>query len=195
MAGTIAKQGTPTAPPVGKEPTGKAPTGPTKPGKLLIFGAALLTMIAVQIAVTELLLSPGRTESDARGKPNNAEETATDTGHSRHDSPGHDLSEVSLGGFSFSNRIAVAGIVLHVDFDLAAVALQNQAATLESQAQRHRGRIREAINAIVRNSNYEELNDPNLATVKRLIHEEINRLLEEDLVIEVVINDVRVLEQ
>jgi hypothetical protein len=39
------------------------------------------------------------------------------------------------------------------------------------------------------------MNDPNLGTIKRLIREEINRLLQKTYVIEVVITDVRIMEQ
>jgi hypothetical protein len=59
----------------------------------------------------------------------------------------------------------------------------------------HTARIRQAVNKIVRSSSLEELNDPSLGTIKRLTREEINRLLRKSYVSEVVITDVRIIEQ
>ena len=56
-------------------------------------------------------------------------------------------------------------------------------------------RVREKVNKIVRSSNLDELNDPNLGTIKRLIKEDINRLLRKTYVVEVIITDMRVMEQ
>jgi hypothetical protein len=84
---------------------------------------------------------------------------------------------------------------LHVDFKLTALASTRQSSTLESQFRWNQERIREAVNKIVRSSSYDELNEPNLGTLKRLIREELNRVLAKDLINEIVINDIRVLEQ
>jgi hypothetical protein len=160
-----------------------------------MFGAAFVAVLVVQIAVTDLLLTPSRSDPSASRKPEKKVPAESDADHSENDPGSREYSEVLLGEFSFSNRSAVPGLIIHVDFNLAAVVLRRQASTLESQAKYHRGRIREAVNAIVRNSTLEELNDPNLATLKRLIRQEINRLLDNRLVHEVVINDIRIMEQ
>jgi hypothetical protein len=102
---------------------------------------------------------------------------------------------VALGDYSFSNTTAMAGSVLHVDFKLAAVSSSKQASSLEERVKTNSARIRQAVNKIVRSSNLEELNDPHLGTIKRLIKEDINRLLRKTYVNEIVITDVRIIEQ
>ena len=106
-----------------------------------------------------------------------------------------EFAEVPLGDFSFSNGTAAPGMTIHVDFKLSAVATSKQAQSLESQLKLHQGQVREAVNKIVRMSSLEELNDPNLATIKRLIRDDINRVLRKSYVVEVVITDVRTMEQ
>lgn len=167
--------------------------------KKLLIGGIVLVVIAVQVVVTYLLL-PHPAASDSGHKPQHAEKE-----HDHHppepshepegDSPEGEVAEVSLGDFSFSNGTAAPGIIIHVDFKLAAVASSKQASSLETQVKVHTARIRQAVNKIVRSSSLEELNDPNLGTIKRLIREEINRLLRKSYVNEVVITDVRIIEQ
>ncbi|HEY3965761.1 MAG TPA: flagellar basal body-associated FliL family protein, partial [Planctomycetaceae bacterium] len=106
-----------------------------------------------------------------------------------------EFAEVTLGDYSFSNSTAVPGIIIHVDFKLSAVATSKMASSLESQLKVHQMRVREKVNKIVRSSNLDELNDPNLGTIKRLIKEDINRLLRKTYVVEVIITDMRVMEQ
>jgi len=167
--------------------------------KKLLIGGIVLTVIAVQVVVTYLLL-PHPAASESSHKPQH-EEKAHDhhapasTHEPEGDGPDGDVAEVSLGDFSFSNGTAAPGIIIHVDFKLAAVASSKQASSLEAQAKVHTARIRQAVNKIVRSSSLEELNDPNLGTIKRLVREEINRLLRKSYVNEVVITDVRIIEQ
>jgi hypothetical protein len=86
-------------------------------------------------------------------------------------------------------------VITHINFKLTALARSMQASTLESQIVRNQERIREAVNKIVRNSDLDELYDPSLDTIKRLIREEMNEVLGKRLVVDVMINDVRVIQQ
>ena len=56
-------------------------------------------------------------------------------------------------------------------------------------------RVRQAVVKVARSSNREDLEDPNLSTMKRLIREEINKVLRKSFIIEVVISDFRTMEQ
>jgi flotillin len=60
---------------------------------------------------------------------------------------------------------------------VVAESVKVQQVEREAQVKVHTARIRQAVNKIVRSSSLEELNDPNLGTIKRLVREEINRLL------------------
>ena len=175
--------------------------GKGKSKKKLLIGAIVLVVVLVQGVVTYLLI-PHASSSDAGHKPAEKEHGAAaahepDHGHHGHDAEPHegDVAEVSLGNFSFSNGVAVPGVILHVDFKLTAITAAKQAASLESQVKVHDARIRQAVNKIVRGSNLEELNDPNMHAIKRSIREEVNRLLRKSYVNEVVITDIRTIEQ
>jgi len=167
-----------------------------KSRKKLLIGSIVMVVVAVQAIVTWLLLPHSGTTS-AGQKPvekDHAAASAHEDDHPAEISEG-DVAEVALGDFSFSNGMAVPGVILHVDFKLAAVTSAKQAASLEAQVKLHERRIRQAVNKIVRGSNLEELNDPNLLAIKRSIRDEVNRVLRKSYINELVISDVRTIEQ
>ena len=164
-----------------------------KPKKWLVIGVIILIVVIVQVVVTSLLL-PGHTASNAGGKHDDKEHATTDNHHGDGEADG-EFAEVPLGDFSFSNGTAAPGMIIHVDFKLSAVATSKQASSLDAQLKLHLARVRQAVNKIVRMSSLEELNDPNLATIKRLIREDINRVLKKTYVVEAVITDMRTMEQ
>jgi flagellar basal body-associated protein FliL len=173
-----------------------APPSKRTPKKFIVIGAIVLIVVIVQVIVTSLLL-PGRAATDASHKHDDKEHATTEHHHGDGEADGADgeFAEVPMGDFSFSNGTAAPGMIIHVDFKLSAVATSKQASSLDSQLKVHQARVRQAVNKIVRMSSLEELNDPNLATIKRLIREDINRLLRKSYVVEVVITDVRTMEQ
>jgi flagellar basal body-associated protein FliL len=164
--------------------------------KKMLIGVIVTLVVVVQAVVTWLLL-PHSASTDAAHKPPEKEQAAAAPPELEHEVESHegDVAEVAMGDFSFSNGTAMPGSIIHVDFKLAAVTSAKQAASLEAQIKQHSARIRQAVNRIVRGSNLEELNDPNLHAIKRSIREEINRLLRKSYVNEVVITDVRTMEQ
>ena len=173
-------------------------SGATQPAggnstKLLIFGALILGIAGATI-VLESALVPQRSGSHAGRKREDSEQTSSHT-EPMDKSAGDEFAEVALGDFSFSNRTALRGVITHVDFRLAALASLRHVSTLESQIKSNQGRIREAINKIVRNCNLDELNDPNLGAIKRLVREELNELLGKKLIVELLINDIRIIQQ
>lgn len=191
MSAEVAEQPKPaeTAPHDASVPAGK-------PKKWLLIGVIVAIVVVVQVVVTSLLL-PGHAASDKGGKHEDKDHdhAASDSHHGDGADPDGEFAEVPMGDFSFSNGTAAPGMIIHVDFKLAAVATTKQASSLDSQLKLHQARVRQAVNKIVRMSSLEELNDPNLATIKRLVREDINRLLKKTYVVEVVITDVRTMEQ
>ncbi len=167
-----------------------------KPTKILLIAGIVMLVIVVQIVVTMMLL-PGHKSSGGGDHKSESKEHATDEHHGggEGEAAEGEFAEVTLGDYSFSNSTAVPGIIIHVDFKLSAVATSKMASSLESQLKVHQMRVREKVNKIVRSSNLDELNDPNLGTIKRLIKEDINRLLRKTYVVEVIITDMRVMEQ
>ena len=174
-----------------------APASKGKPKKFLVIGAIILIVVIVQVVVTSLLM-PGHPAADPGAKHEDKEHehaAADQHGHGDGEAAEGEFAEVPMGDFSFSNGTAAPGMIIHVDFKLSAVATSKQASSLDAQLKVHQARVRQAVNKIVRMCNLEELNDPNLATIKRLIREDINRLLRKSYVLEVVITDVRTMEQ
>jgi len=165
-----------------------------KSRKKMLIGVIVLTVVAVQAIVTYLLVPHSPSSDPGHKAPE--KETATVASHEHeNESNEGDVAEVALGDFSFSNGTAVPGAIIHVDFKLAAVTSAKQAASLEAQVKIHTARIRQAVNKIVRGSNLEELNDPNLYAIKRSVRDEVNRVLRKSYVNELVITDVRIIEQ
>ncbi|MBI3865643.1 MAG: hypothetical protein HY290_27535 [Planctomycetia bacterium] len=169
--------------------------GKKKSVKILLIAGIVTLVIVVQIVVTFMLL-PGNKSSGGEHK-SDSKDHASDGHHGAGEGEAAEgeFAEVTLGDYSFSNSTAVPGIIIHVDFKLSAVATSKMASSLESQLKIHQMRVREKVNKIVRSSNLDELNDPNLGTIKRLIKEDINRLLRKSYVVEVIITDMRVMEQ
>lgn len=171
------------------------PLSKGKPKKWIVIGAIVLIVVIVQVVVTSLLIpSHPAAENANKHEEKEHEHAAAEQHHGDAETEG-EFAEVPMGDFSFSNGTAAPGMIIHVDFKLSAVATSKQASSLDSQLKLHQARVRQAVNKIVRMSSLEELNDPNLATIKRLIREDINRLLRKSYVLEVVITDVRTMEQ
>lgn len=107
-----------------------------------------------------------------------------------------DSVEVQVDSFSTTNGRAAPGSVIHTTFKLTAVVPLGQEIEFERLAnQQNNGRVRQAVEKIVRSANLDDLNDPNLATIKRQLREEINKILKKSYVSEIVISDFKMMEQ
>ncbi len=165
--------------------------------KKLLIGGIVLVVVAVQVVATYLLMPHPAASSEAGGHAQHEEKEHAPAASHEHgpEALEGEVAEVSLGDFSFSNTTAAPGVIIHVDFKLAAVTSSKLASSLEAQVKLNLFRIRQVVNRIIRSSHTDDLNDPNLGTIKRLIKEDINRLLTKTFINEVVITDVRVMEQ
>jgi flagellar basal body-associated protein FliL len=110
--------------------------------------------------------------------------------------PVDDMAEVSIGtGFHCTNNRAAAGSTINVDFKLVALVPRSHAVTFKDALNAHDGRIREAIMRVIRGSSLDDLQDAHLSNIKRLIREEINKILAKDFVTEVVISEYTTFDQ
>lgn len=185
MAGATAEKEAPAAAPVA------APA--KKSGKLMLILGVVVAAIVVNLVVLYMLVP-----REAAAKPDEAasKEHGGKGGHNDEPTgPVDDTVEVVIGEFNSTNVIASPGLVIHVDFKLSAITTGGQASSLEAQLKTHQARVREKVFRIARSSNLEDLNDPNLGTLKRQIREDINRLLRKSYVTEVIISDMRTIEQ
>lgn len=155
-------------------------------GKLVIVIGIVVLLIVVQVIITWLLM-PKAGEAQTPAPEAKAEEKPVVAEV--------DTSEVNLGDFSCTNGKASPGVVLYVDLKMTAITKSSQSSTLDGMLKLHVARVRQIVNKIVRSSSIDDLNDPNLGTIKRLVREEVNRLLRKSLIQEVVVADVRIVEQ
>jgi flagellar basal body-associated protein FliL len=159
---------------------------------LLIGGVMGLMALVPAGAVFFIMRDCGSAE------PSHAVQESPDASHAQTgetEVPADDTAEVAIGDFNCSNGSASPGSILHVDFKMSALTSPNRVADLERLMKSHQARIRGSVNRILRGSSLEELNDPNLFTIRRSLREELNRLLRKTYVAEVVVTDFRVIEQ
>lgn len=182
----------------------EAEATPRRRSKKPLLIALVVLLVAVGQGVITYFLLPAVTgeeaHEEAEQKDSAHAEPAHKEDHGGHDSHGNSHSasetvEVPVGEFICSNGSASPGSIMHVTCKVVAITAGSQSSALESQLAAHQARVRQAVSKILRSSNLEELHDPNMGTIKRLIREEINRLMKKSLITEIVITDIRVIEQ
>lgn len=162
-------------------------------GKLVMIIGAIGLVVVVQTVLTMLLMpksAPAKPAEDAAkvAAAKTAEEETSDDAD-------NDSAETTVGDFNCTNSTAAPGVVIHLDFKMAALSNKKQASQLKDLLKSHEARVRQIVGQIVRRSPLEDLNDPNLATIRRMVKEDVNRLIRKSLITDVVLMDVRFVEQ
>ena len=106
---------------------------------------------------------------------------------------GSDYIEEPINEFKCSNNQEESN--LHLRFKVDAVVKKSEKLSFQEAVKDRKARIRQTVEKIVRSASRDELNDPHLSTLKRLIREEVNKVLEKSFIIEAVIHDFSVIEQ
>lgn len=154
---------------------------------LMIAGGVVVVMVVEAVLILSLM--PARPASAT-----SVDDAADDALAAA--APTDDLTEVFIDSFNCTNNLVAPGSVLHLSFRVVGVVPAKQQLSFEENANRtHKTRVRQSIERIARSSSLEDLNDPNLSTIKRLIREETNKILGRSYISEVVINDFRMMEQ
>jgi flagellar basal body-associated protein FliL len=157
------------------------PTRRTLLSKPLFLGVLLLVVSSGMAGTFLVLLNDGETPPDELALTADEESNAV---------------EVTVDSFSTTNSRAAPGSVIHLTFKLTAVVAAGQDIAFENAAnQHHNARVRQAVLKVARSASLEDLNDPNLTTIKRQLREEINKVLRKSYVNEVVISDFKTMEQ
>ncbi len=159
----------------------------SKKFKIVVLLLVVMTVeaTAIYLLVPQPALSHGKFGTD--GDPGQTPDPEGD--------PNLATEEVFVDTFNCANGRASTGII-HVTFDLAVTVAAGQAAKFDQAANvTHKYLVRQAIVKVARSSNLDDLNDPNLSTMKRLIREEVNKVLRKSYIIEVVISDFKTMEQ
>ena len=107
-----------------------------------------------------------------------------------------ELVEVEIHSFSVTNTTAAADTVIHISFKVHALLAKDQETKFKSAvSSSHKVRVRESIETIFRSATMEDLSDSSLSTLKRLVREEINRVLRQSYVVSIVFNDYKTIQQ
>lgn len=107
-----------------------------------------------------------------------------------------ELVEVEVHSFSVTNTSAAADTVVHISFKVHALLASGQESEFKKAVQTsHKVRVRESVETIFRSATMEDLSDSSLSTLKRLVREEINRVLRQSYVVSVVFNDYKTIQQ
>ncbi len=106
------------------------------------------------------------------------------------------FAECELDSYNVTNRQAAADITMQVQFKLVAIVATEQHSAFEGLAKtEQKARVREAVERLIRKASFEDLYDPSLGVIKRLIREEINRVLRQAYVTDVILSEYKTIER
>ncbi len=158
-------------------------------GKRLKIALIVLAVMAVQAVAAALLLPKGQA-TPASGQ-------AAEAGHvtETHVEKPENLVEAEIGAFSVSLE-ENSSILWNVSFKLyAAVSPDAKTEFADAVGEHYKARIKQAVVKVVRRSSIEDLRDPQLDLFKRNLKTEINNVLPERYVQEIIVADIRTMQQ
>jgi len=157
--------------------------------KTLIVAGGVVAAMALE-GVFFLLLMP----TSPKPAAGDAAATATDDGEEKSEAVVSELAEEPLGEqFNCTNNQQES--IVHLRFKVVAVVKSGQQVAFRDSNTLHKTRVRQSIEKIARSASREDLDDPNLSTLKRLVREEVNKVLGKSFVLEAVIHDLSMIEQ
>lgn len=136
-------------------------------------------------------------EEPAHGeKAGHGEKAAGGHGETAKPASTSQFAECELDAYNVTNRQAAADVTLQVQFKLVAIVATEQQSAFESLAKtEQKARVREAVEKLIRKASFEDLYDPSLGVIKRLVREEINRVLRQTFVTDVILSEYKTTER
>ncbi len=172
----------------------EAPEG-EKPNK----GGMLKILIVVAIAMigeAGLFFFLGIGSNSGGSELAAAESEAAQEDEENQDDEHESLTEVEIHTFNVTNNTAAADAIVHISFKLYALVAADQKSEFDKAAnEKNKARVREAVERIARGATIEDLNDPAAGTLKRLLREEINKVLRQSFIVEVSLIDFKTMQQ
>ena len=154
--------------------------------KTLIIAGGVVAAMALE-AVVFLILMPSPV-------PQAAAETATPAEETPEKITESETKEEPIGEqFNCTNNREES--IVHLRFKVMAVVKSGQEVPFREMNTTYKARIRQAIEKIARNATREDFDDPSLNTLRRLIREEVNKVLGKSFVMDSVIYDFSMIEQ
>ncbi|HXY33407.1 MAG TPA: flagellar basal body-associated FliL family protein [Planctomycetaceae bacterium] len=154
--------------------------------KLIAIVAGVMILPAVGAA---LLLPKGH----AAGTGEQSSEGGTSSAES-HSQKAENLVEVEVGSFSVSVEPDDAQM-WNVSFKLFATVSSDVQSHFTDASDRYKARLRQAVVKVVRMSSIKDLRDPQLDLMKRELKSQLNNVLPEPYIQEVVVSEIRVMQQ
>jgi flagellar basal body-associated protein FliL len=187
------------AAPTHEAPAAKAdaPAAEAAPKKKKLLGSkkvkiAIIVVVVMALqAVAAALLLPKGQATPAAGQ-------AAEAGHGGEEAKSEkadNLNEAEIGSFSVSLEDN-GGNIWNISFKLyATVAKEAKSEFEDLVGERFKARIKQAVVKIVRRSSIEDMRDPQLDLFKRNLKTEINNVLPERYVQEIIVFDIRTMQQ
>lgn len=171
----------------------------------LVKAVAIVSVVVLAQVCAAAMLIPSAEETrqvakelagDAHGEPH-AEEAEAEHAEGEHGAAGHGehTLEVTLGTYHIVSFNPKTGASLSVDFELFGTVLAEEEAEFLHLYAAHEKRISEQITIAVRGLQADDLTDPGLGLIKRIILEKTNRALGKPLVREAVISQFSFIER
>ncbi len=174
-----------------------APAAEAAPKKKLLGSKkvkiALIVVVVMALqAVAAFLLLPKGQATPAAGQ---SAEASSHGGEVAKTEKADNLIEAEIGSFSVSLE-ENSGILWNISFKLyATVAKEAKSEFEDLVGERFKAHIKQAVVKIVRRSSIEDLRDPQLDLFKRNLKTEINNVLPERYIQEIIVFDIRTMQQ
>lgn len=189
-----------------QEPAPEAPAA-KKPGVMtLVKAVAIVAVVVLAQVCAGAMLIPSAEETREVGKQLAGAGHGEEGEHSAGEEGGHgeeggehghgELSrEVTLGTYHIVSFNPKTGASLSVDFELFGTVLAEEEPEFAHLYEAHEKRISEQITIAVRGLQAEDMADPGLGLIKRIILEKVNRALGKTLVREAVFSEFSFIER
>jgi flagellar basal body-associated protein FliL len=173
-----------------------AAAGATAPAKKKLLSGKKVKLIAIVAGVmilpaigAALLLPKGHAASSGE----KSSEGGTH-GEESHSLKSENLVEVEVGSFSVSVEPDDAQM-WNVSFKLFATITTDSQSHFADASEKYKARLRQAVVKVVRMSSIKDLRDPQLDLMKRELKSQLNNVLPEPYIQEVVVSEIRVMQQ
>jgi flagellar FliL protein len=186
-----------------------APEAPAekRPGIMTLVKALafVLVVVLVEVGAAAMLIPSAEETREVGTKLANAKQGhEADDSHAAEGESGHGAAhggeadhtlEVNLGAYHIVSFNPKTGTSLSIDFELFGTVLAEEEAEFSHLYDPHQKRISEQITIAVRGLQAEDLTDPGLGLLKRIILEKTNRALGKPLIREAVISQFSFIER
>jgi flagellar basal body-associated protein FliL len=158
-------------------------------GKTIKIALIVLGVMVLPAVGAALLLPKGHAAAST-------EQTGEGGGHAEeaHSQKSENLIEVELGSFSVSVEPDDAQM-WNVSFKLFATVATDAQSHFGDASEKYKARLRQAVVAVVRRSSIKDLRDPQLDLMKRELKSQLNNVMPEPYVQEVIVSEIRVMQQ